>query len=80
MSQSHAPVPFEAASALTINPNSQRQHQRCSNFSTRHLAHNQEPIMSFRYSVFVTFPSAALKDAYIAWLRGGHMSQVSLSL
>jgi hypothetical protein len=31
---------FEAASALAINPNTQRQHQRCSVFSTRHLAHN----------------------------------------
>jgi hypothetical protein len=33
--------------------------------------------MSFRYSVFVTFPSIIHIDAYIAWLRGGHMSQVT---
>ena len=32
--------------------------------------------MSFRYSVTVTFPSQERADAYIAWLRGGHMLQV----
>jgi hypothetical protein len=33
--------------------------------------------MSYRYSVFVTFPSRSLSDAYIAWLQCGHMAQVA---
>lgn len=34
--------------------------------------------MSFRYSVVVTFTSSNQSDAYITWLRGGHMSQVCI--